>query len=148
MKFCCLFQTKKNTEENGTSMKKSRPKPSGGGLGLLPPPPGGVKLAPPGGAGLSLGSCNIQPNNQQKTQTVTNSAFPSSNNSSSNSGSNVDLLLDLGFDNSSQGQTTVGQGQSQGQIADSNFDLLMGTNDKVKPAGGSADPWGEFTGAR
>ncbi|XP_045162808.2 adaptin ear-binding coat-associated protein 1-like isoform X2 [Mercenaria mercenaria] len=141
------ISTKKNTEENG-SAKKARPKASGGGLGLLPPPPGGVKLPPSGGAGMSLGSSESH-NIQQKQQTVSNPPFTSSNSSSSNTSSNVDLLLDLGFDSSSQtqGQSSSSQGQKV-QGFDANFDLLTGTTDNVKPAGGSSDPWGEFTSAR
>lgn len=150
-----LFQTKKGTED----VKKSRPKPAaGGGLGLLPPPPGGVKLPPPGGAAIGTSQSQSVPQKSQQNEQFT--GFNPTNNVSvgANNGgtsSNVDLLLDLGGDsfNSSQSATSQSQGQSatsQGQssLFDSDFDLLSGTTDNVKPAGGSSDPWGDFTSAR
>lgn len=67
----------------------------------------------------------------------------------------MDLLLDFGGDsfNSSHSQNVTSQGQnasSQGQssLFDSDFDLLSGSTQNVKPAGGPSDPWGDFTSAR
>lgn len=141
------ISTKKSAEEDGCA-KKARPKPSGGGQGLLPPPPGAVKLPPPGGPNMQLGSSESQ--NSQPVQQINPT---SSNSSAPNNSTNVDLLLDLGFESSSQvqGKTSCNQGQSSlsqiPQEYDSSFDLLKGTTDNVKPAQGATDPWGEFTSA-
>ncbi|XP_052759876.1 LOW QUALITY PROTEIN: adaptin ear-binding coat-associated protein 2-like [Mya arenaria] len=167
------ISTKKNTEENGSS-KKSRPRAAGGGggLGFLPPPPGasgGIKIPPPGGPiGTTPPSSIPQPQSKPESQQAIDlfGDFPSkmtisSNASSANSSvpvqtkshapaSNVDLLLDLGsdsFSSSSSQSVTKASNQGQSSLFDPKFDLLSGTADSVKPAGGSADPWGDFTSA-
>ncbi|XP_052213143.1 adaptin ear-binding coat-associated protein 1-like isoform X2 [Dreissena polymorpha] len=152
----------KKSEEDG-SAKKSRPKPGAGGsggLGLLPPPPGGIKLPPPGGA---LGTAPSLPAPSHLLTSNKNSQFQSNSSASSvpafsASGTNVDILLDLGMDNFSSsnssyssmqhGQSSQGQSQGQSSLFDPSFDLLTGSSDSVKPAGGSSDPWGDFTSAR
>ncbi|WAR14458.1 NECP2-like protein [Mya arenaria] len=143
-----------------------------GGLGFLPPPPGasgGIKIPPPGGPiGTTPPSSIPQPQSKPESQQAIDlfGDFPSkmtisSNASSANSSvpvqtkshapaSNVDLLLDLGsdsFSSSSSQSVTKASNQGQSSLFDPKFDLLSGTADSVKPAGGSADPWGDFTSA-
>lgn len=110
------------TKRDPNQQAKSRPKGSGGGMGVLPPPPGGMKLPPPPGGA-------VQP--QQQTSISQLAQAPVQNNSqaqnSSNSQSNLDLLLDFGTGSSgSSSQQPTIQPQQTSQ---------------------SADPWGDFTGA-
>ncbi|XP_045606070.1 NECAP-like protein CG9132 [Procambarus clarkii] len=100
----------------------NRPKPKGGagGLGLLPPPPGGVKLAPPPGpAG------------------ITTSSPPSA-------ASNLDILGDLSDAPSSPASQTgagSGTGESWGDFASAAVKPPPPSN---PPSGGSGSGWVTF----
>ncbi|XP_060073472.1 adaptin ear-binding coat-associated protein 1-like [Ylistrum balloti] len=108
------------TKKSDSSNTKARPRGNagGGGIGILPPPPGGVKLPPPPGGGIqppqpaSAAQARMQPQ-----------AAPVAQNNSSSASSNIDLLLDLGTTNS---DSTPLQPQA---VQSSN------------------DPWGDFTSA-
>lgn len=116
------IQTKKDPNQQA----KSRPKGqgSGGGLGMLPPPPGATKLPPPP-SGIS------QPNQEKQHQQISQFSEPKTNShsqniSSSNSQSNVDLLFDsLSVSSSGSSSQPVLQPQTTTQ---------------------TVDPWGDFTG--
>ncbi|XP_063409490.1 NECAP-like protein CG9132 isoform X1 [Mytilus trossulus] len=115
------------TKRDPNQQAKSRPKGqgSGGGLGMLPPPPGATKLPPPPG-----GVPQLVPNQEKQPQQISQVSEPqinshSQNISSSDSQSNVDLLFD---------SLSVSSSGSSSQPV-------------LQPAQTTtADPWGDFTG--
>ncbi|XP_052083152.1 NECAP-like protein CG9132 isoform X2 [Mytilus californianus] len=120
------IQTKKDPNQQA----KSRPKGqgSGGGFGMLPPPPGAMKLPPPPG-----GISQLEPNQEKQHQQISQFSEPKTNShsqniSSSNSQSNVDLLFDsLSVSSSGSSSQPVLQPQTTTQ---------------------TVDPWGDFTGVK
>ena len=110
---------------------KPRPKPSPGGTpGLLPPPPGGIKIAgPPRTTGRSSPS-------QQSASVVPPSAatanYVSKPATGSNSNNDLDFLLDLGGSSGSSQENTQ---QSQHAFQQSSIQPVQ-----------AVDPWGDFTG--
>ncbi len=113
-----FFQTKKS----GENVSKPRPKPNLGGTpGLLPPPPGGIKIPGP-----------PRTHNQSSPlhQPAAAPTAPAAK-SSTGGGGDLDFLLDLG--GSSQ-QTSNSSSQSQ----------TFQQSQSTQPIQ-SADPWGDFT---
>ena len=127
LRFCTIsLQTKKSGSEQTAS--KPRPKATTGGTpGLLPPPPGGLKIAGPPRAGRS--SPSEQSVVPSPTAPVNNLLQTSTTKNSSN---DLDFLLDIGPSTGSSQPTTQKSQQSFQQLS-------------TQPAQ-AVDPWGDFTG--
>ena len=117
---CLLFfQTKKS----GENVSKPRPKPNLGGTpGLLPPPPGGIKIPGPPRTHQTQSSPVHQP-------AAAPTAPPAAK--SSTGGGDLDFLLDMG--GSQQASNPSSQSQTFQQSSQSTQPLQ------------SSDPWGDFT---
>ncbi|ESO91325.1 hypothetical protein LOTGIDRAFT_228788 [Lottia gigantea] len=111
-----------NIGNKKSDASKPRPRPQGGGaIGLLPPPPGGVKLAPPGKGASPV----HKPPTPQ----------PSPVNPMPPPGNSLDLLCDFG--STSTNNSTF---QSSNMSA---FPQATSQTSKLD----SGDPWGDFTGS-
>ncbi|XP_021372552.1 adaptin ear-binding coat-associated protein 1-like isoform X2 [Mizuhopecten yessoensis] len=108
------------TKRSDSSNTKARPRGNaGGGIGILPPPPGGVKLPAPPGGGIQP----PQPSFVGAPVPTQPQAAPVAQNNSSSASSNIDFLFDLGPRNNDSAPLQPQAVQS------------------------SSDPWGDFASA-
>ena len=125
-----FYQISMQTKKSGSEQTASKPRPkatAGGTPGLLPPPPGGLKIAGPPRAGRS------SPSEQSVVPLPT---APADNllqtSTTKNSSNDFDFLLDIG--------ASTGSSQPSTQQPQQSFQQLS-----TQPAQ-SVDPWGDFTG--
>ncbi|XP_069123427.1 adaptin ear-binding coat-associated protein 1-like isoform X2 [Argopecten irradians] len=109
------------TKKSDSSNTKARPRGNAaGGMGILPPPPGGVKLPPPPGGSIQAPPQMLTTQVPKQPQEA-----PVTQNNDSNGSSNIDMLLNFGSTDSSSVSSSL----------------------QPQTVQNSNDPWGDFTSA-